>query len=136
MKPAFKTVMVAALKAALAAAAVNAVLFLIMDMAGIISDSVLLPDNKPMTVVPVIISSIVPSLLAGIVFFLLVKYTGNGRKIFTILAIILLLASFANPFVGLPGITIAMAVGLNLLHIVVVLSLLYFLGRTTRTQLA
>jgi hypothetical protein len=83
--------------------------------------------------VPVIISSVVPSLLAGIVFYLLCRYTSKGYRIFSIIALLLLVLSFANPFMSIPGIPLAMGLALNAMHVVVVASLLYFFRRIKGT---
>lgn len=105
--------------AGLAAALLNAVLFLTFSAAGIISDQLVIPDQGPITLIPVIISSIVPSLLAGLVLTLLGRFTKQPFKIFRIMALILVILSFLNPFLGIPGITLAMAVALNIMHVVV-----------------
>ena len=128
MKPTFKRIIIAALNAGITASVVNSILFFIFQMAGIITDDIHIQKDQPLTIMPVIISTILPSLLAGIVFYLLTRYTKNGYRVFSVMAIILLLASFANPFLGIEGITIAMALSLNVMHVVVVASLLYFFG--------
>lgn len=124
--------MTAGLLAAATAAAVNAVLFFIFHAAGIITDEIMVQPNMPMTVVPVLISSILPTLIASLVFFLIEKYSQNGVKIFTIVSIILLLLSFANPFMGIPGVTVAYGIALNVMHVVVVAALLFFINRTKK----
>lgn len=127
MKLNFKSIITAALLAALTASLLNAVLFFVFYSAGIITDDILLqPVNEPMTLMPIIMSSIVPTLLSGVAFFLMEKYTSKGYRNFSILAIVLLVLSFANPFVGIPGVTMAYATALNVMHVVVVGSILYF----------
>jgi hypothetical protein len=131
-KLSFKQSMTAGLLAAATAAVVNAVLFFIFHAAGIITDEIMLQPNMPMTVVPVLISSILPTLIASLVFFLIEKYSQNGVKIFTIVSIILLLLSFANPFMGIPGVTVAYGIALNVMHVVVVAALLFFINRAKK----
>lgn len=123
----FKQSILAALKASLVAAAINAVLFFIFHALGLITDDIFVQPGQVMTVVPVLISSIVPTLIAGIVFFVIEKYTKQGLKIFSIISVILLLLSFMNPFLAIQGVTIAYGISLNFMHIVVVAALLYFL---------
>ncbi|UPT67448.1 MAG: DUF6069 family protein [Sphingobacteriales bacterium JAD_PAG50586_3] len=133
-KLSFKQSIVAGLLAAGTAAIVNAILFFIFHAAGIITDDIMVQPNMPMTVVPVIISSILPTLIATVVFFLLEKYTANGFKIFTIISVILMVLSFANPFVGIPGIGVAYGIVLNVMHVVVVAALLFFINRAKNTN--
>lgn len=128
----FKQAFMAGLMAAGAATVINAILFLIFHAAGIIVDTILIQPNQPMTIVPIIISSIVPTLIASVVFFLFEKYTKNGFKIFRIIALILMTLSFINPFMGIQGVTMGYAIVLNIMHVVVVAALLYFIGKSVK----
>jgi uncharacterized protein (DUF2062 family) len=101
---------------------------------GIIPDNVFVQENQPLTVVPVIISSIVPSLLAGVVFYLLCRYSNKGYRIFSTIAIILLILSFANPFIAIKSIPLGMGLALNAMHIVVVTALLYSFKRIKASE--
>jgi hypothetical protein len=101
MKPSLKKIMTAALAAGSTAALINSVLFFLFRALGIITDDVFVQDNQPLTVIPVILSSLVPSLLAGVAYYFLSRYTRNGYRIFSTVALVLLLLSFANPFVGI-----------------------------------
>lgn len=128
----FKQTFKAGLMAAGTATVVNAILFYIFHAAGIIVDTIFIQPNQPMTVVPIVISSIVPTLIATLVFFLLEKYTARGFKLFRIVALVLMLITFANPFMGIQGVTTAYAIALNLMHVVVVVALLYFIGNSVK----
>lgn len=128
-KLSFKQSIIAGLLAAGVAAVVNTILFFIFHAVGVITDDIMIQPNTPMTVVPIIISSIMPTLIATVVFFLIEKYTNNGFKIFTIISIILMVLTFANPFVGIPGIGVAYGIVLNVMHVVVVAALLFFINR-------
>jgi hypothetical protein len=125
----FKNAILAGLYAGIAAAVLNAVLYFIGRGAGIFTDQLEVQPGQPLTVIPVLISSILPSIIAAIVFFLLDKFTSKGMLIFTIISVVLLLLSFMNPFVGIPGITMASGVLLNVMHVTVVVALLYFLKK-------
>lgn len=125
-----KQALMAGLTAAAVAAVVNAILFFIFHAAGIIVDTVFIQPNQPMTVVPIIISSIVPTLLGSLVFFLFEKYSSNGYKNFRILAFVLMIVTFANPFMGIPNISVAYGIVLNVMHVLVVAALLYFLAKS------
>ncbi len=119
--------MKAGLFAAGAAVVINVVLFFIFHSAGIFTDDIMIQPGQSLTVLPVIMSSILPTLIGAIIFFLIEKYTSNGFRIFSILAIAFLLLSFISPFTMIPGVTVGYALALNVLHIVVAGSLLYFL---------
>jgi len=128
-----KSSLKAGLMAAIAAAIINVILFFIFHALGVIKDDILVQPDQPLTFIPVIITSILPTLIASLVFFLIEKYSRNGFKSFRIVAIVLLLLSFMNPFMGIEGVTIGYALALNLMHIVVVASLLFFIGREKRS---
>jgi hypothetical protein len=128
----FKQSIIAGLWAAITAVIINIILFLIFHAAGIITDSVFIKPGKPMDAIQIIIASVIPVLIASIVFFLIEKYTKNGFKIFTIVSIILLVLSFLDPFMAITGITTGYALALNLMHIVVVLALLYFIRKANK----
>jgi hypothetical protein len=128
----FKQSMAAGLMAAGVAAVVNTILFFIFHASGILVDTIFIQPNQPLTAVPVILSSIMPTLIATLVFFLLEKYTKNGWKIFKIIAFVLMVVTFANPFMGIQGVTIGYAIVLDLMHVVVVASLLYFIGKAVK----
>ena len=128
-KLSFKKIIVAGLIAASVSAVINTVLFFIFQAAGVFTNDIMIQPNQPLSVVPVLISSIVPTLIAACIFFLFEKYGKNGYKTFSIVSIILLVLSFANPFFGIPNVTVPYAIVLNLMHIVVAFSLLYFIKR-------
>ncbi len=69
MKSTFKTIITAAALAGIVSVVINSVLYFIFHAAGVITDNVYVQENQPLTLLPVIFSSIVPSLLAGVVFF-------------------------------------------------------------------
>ena len=129
MKPSFKSIITAAAVAGIVSAVVNSILYFIFHATGVIPDDVYIQENQPLTLFPVLISSFVPSLLAGVVFYLLCRYTKNGFRYFSILAITLLLLSFANPFMAIKNIPVGMGIGLSVMHIVVVASVLYYFKR-------
>lgn len=127
-----KQSMAASLIAGILAALTNSILFFIFQKATIITDDIFVGPNMPMSVLPIIITSVMPTIIAGFVFFLLEKYTNNGFKIFTILSIIILIFSFSNPFIMIPGVTLSYGLALCVMHIVVVAFLLYFINRSRK----
>lgn len=125
----FKQSILAGAKAAGVSVVINAVLYFIFKALGVFTDDIFLQPGQPLTVVPVIISSILPSLVGACIFFLFEKYSSKGFTIFSIVAIVLMLLSFMNPFVAIPHITVAYGIALNLMHVVVALALLYFIKK-------
>ena len=128
----FKQSMSAGLQAALAALVINGVLFFILHFAGVINDEILIDGKQPLTIVPIIFSSLIPSLMAALVFFLMEKFTHNGYVIFSIVAIVLLLLSFLSPFMTIKGISVGYGIALNLMHVVVALSVLFFIKKALK----
>ena len=123
----FKSTFVASLLAGAAAAVVNAIIFFAGQAAGQFPETVIIPNaGQPLTIVPVLISSIIPSIFAGFVFFLLSKYSGKPKMIYNIIAVILLVASFANPFMMIPGVPMGMGILMNVMHVTVAFATMYF----------
>lgn len=125
----FKQSITAGALAAVTSAAINALLFYIFKAADVITDTIFIQPNQPLTIVPIILSSVFPSLIGASIFFLFEKYTNKGFLFFSIIALVLMLLSFINPFVGIPGITLSYGVVLNVMHVVVAMVLLYFIKR-------
>jgi hypothetical protein len=114
------------------AAGINSILFLIGSAIGLMDASVLVPGmDTPITIVPVIMSSIIPSLIAGLVLGVMNYFLNKPFKVFRIVALILLILSFANPFMGIPGIPLGMGIWLNVMHVVVAGTVVYCFGRFT-----
>jgi hypothetical protein len=108
----------ASLLAGIGAVIVNVVIFFLASAAGAIPQTVLVPGvNQPVTVVPVILQSFVPAIPAGVLLALLNRFTRRPIRIFRIVAAILLVISFANPFT-IPGAPLEMILVLNFMHIV------------------
>ncbi len=128
----FKQSVSAGAIAGVASLVINAVLFFVFHAAGILTDDIMIQPNQPLTIVPVIFSSVMPSIVGSCVFFLFEKFAKNGYKGFTILSIILLVLSFINPFMGIPNVTVGYAIVLNVMHVVVAVSLLYFIKRAKK----
>lgn len=128
----FKQIILAGVNAAGVSVILNAILFFIFQSAGVITDTVYIQPNEPLTIVPVIISSIFPTLLGACVFFLFEKYTNNGFKLFSIIAIILMLLSLISPFTAIKDMPIAYGIVLDVMHVVVAFSLLYFINKAKK----
>ena len=114
------------------AAGINSILFLIGSAIGLMDESVLVQGmNTPITIGPVIMSSFIPSLIAGLVLGVMNYFLNKPFKVFRIVALILLILSFANPFMGIPGIPLGMGIWLNVMHVVVAGTVVYCFGRFT-----
>jgi Family of unknown function (DUF6069) len=102
-----------------AAVAINAGLFLICSATGIIPSDFLVPqaNNQPITLVPVIISSILPLVIGTLGFMVLAKFTQKPVMIFGIIVAVLVGLSLYSPF-SIPNVPLGMALALNLMHIV------------------
>jgi hypothetical protein len=118
------------------AAIINTLLFFIFHAMGVFTDDIFIQPNQPLSAVPIIISSTMPTIIASLVFFLFEKYSNNGFKNFRILSLILLVISFVNPFMGIKGVTIPFALALDFLHIPVVAALLFFIGKSIKSNKA
>ena len=134
-KIASKKLLTVAPVAGLASAAVNTVLFFIGKATGLLSDSVLIqPANEPLSLIPVIISSILPTLLAGGVLGLLNRFVAAPLRVFNIIAVVLLVLSFINPFAAIPNVPIGMGVWLNVMHVVVAGAVVFAFNRFTSVE--
>ena len=107
---------VAPLAAAVAAVA-NAILYFIGDALGAFPDSVIVAGGQPMTVTPVIISSIVGVLGGAIVFAIIGRFARRPIAVFRVVAGVVLLLSFAQPFF-ISGADAGYRAGLILMHVV------------------
>jgi len=127
------------LKTAFYSALVNGLLFLLLERLGVIHTSIYLNNdpNQAITLLPVVLSSVFPTLFGGLVFWLLVRYLKKGATVFGVAAVVIGLISFATPF-SLPEIPLGMAMALNLMHVVVLYNMLHYFrkGRGTTTSIA
>lgn len=120
----FKQIITAGLIAGGTSAIINAVLFYIFRSSGVIVDSIQIQPNTPLTIVPILISSIMPSIIGSIVFYFIQKFSLNGFKIFRIVSIVLVSLSLISPFTNISNVTFGYAMALNIMHIIVAGSLL------------
>ena len=75
----------AGLPAGIAAAIINAGLFIAFHSAGVISDEIYPQPEQPLTLLPVIMSLILPLIIGSVLFYLFDGFTDNGFKIFAAL---------------------------------------------------
>lgn len=125
----------AGLLAGVVSAVINAALFFVFQATGVLADTVFVqPPNTPLTLVPVIMASIMPSLIGSIVFFLIEKFTSNGYRIFSILAVVLGVLSLFSTFTVPINVTMGYSLVLCVMHLVVAFVLVYFIGRSVKQR--
>ena len=130
----FKQIITAGLMAGVLSAIINAILFYIFHTANVLVDSIHIQPNTPLTVTPLIMSSILPSLIGSIAFYFIQKFSSNGFKIFRIVSIVLVALSLISPFTNIPNVTFGYAMVLNVMHILVAGDLLYFIGKKVKAN--
>lgn len=108
----------ASLVAGAGAAMVNGLLYLIASAAGALPETVLVPGmNQPISIVLVVMNSFVPAIVAAVFLALLNRFTRRPVRVFRIIAAILLMLSFVNPFT-IPGAPLTMILALDLMHVI------------------
>ena len=108
----------AGLLAAVTAAGINAVLFLLASVLGAFPSDVLLPRaEQPMTLGPIVIVSAFAALGGWLIFTLLRRFTRRAVPIFVGLAV-LVLALMAIPPFQIEGAPAAMIAWLQVMHVV------------------
>lgn len=115
--------------AGLIAALINAVLFYVGLSTGAIPGDLIIPNaGQPLSVVPVVLASIGPSVVAGIALALLNRFTKTPLRIFNIIAVIVFTLSFFSPF-SIPNVPTGMVVILELMHVAVAGVVVYAFNR-------
>ena len=111
-----------------AAAITNVIIFFIFKSAGIFTDTILIDGKVPLTILTVVFSSVLPTLIASLVFFLFEKFSSKGYRNFSILSVVLVTLSLFSPF-SIPNVSKGFALGLDVMHLTIVFYLLYFLKK-------
>ena len=118
----------AAAIAGIISAVLNTVVFFIARAADAVNDSIIIRDGRPLMLVAVVISSIVPAFVAALLLFVLGKFTKKALTIFTWVSIVFLAVSMMGPF-STPGLPTGMRITLAVMHIVPAVVILYFLRK-------
>lgn len=122
--------------AAAASAAINAVLYFIGDATGLMDKSIGVPGPdgaiQAITLLPVLLWSTIPILIAAGVLALINRFSDNPLRIYGIVTIVLFVVTLANPFLAIPNVPMGMAVWLNLMHVVVAGVAWYAFSRYTK----
>jgi hypothetical protein len=110
---------------------INAALFLVGSALGTFPADALLPNQQPMTIVPVIVSSVFGVGMATLAFALLSRFVRNPVLAYRILAGVVLVLAAYPPFT-IPNVSTAMVVVLNVMHVVVTGSTVWAFTRPGR----
>ena len=126
------TVLIAAAKAIGLAVVINSILFFALFTFKIIDPRFGIGPNhdQTITILPVIFSTILPSIIGLVIFLLLLRYSSEPVKIFTWVVIAVFVITLGNPFFA--GVPTVMALGLDLLHIAPAYLLWSFLTKTIK----
>jgi hypothetical protein len=117
---------------AVIAVVANVVIYFIASALGAMPESVLVPPmNLPITIIPVIMATLMGTLGGAIVFALLTRFTKNPVRIFTVIAVLVVIAMGIPPFT-LSGAPASMIVALNIMHIVAGVIVVTMLTRSVR----
>ena len=119
---------------ALAAAVANALVYLVATAAGAIPSGFVIPGPEtPLTLGMVVGTTVVPALLAGVVFALLGRFTRRPVRNFVVLAVVLLMLSFATPLT-IARAPLSMVVTLELMHVLAAVVIVGGLVALTRQR--
>ena len=117
--------------AAVISVVLNVVLFLVGRAADLIPETVSVQSptgEGPMTAGPVIVMSIVPVVVAMLVYRILRRTTARPARVFRIVGGGLLVVSLLLPF-GIPDVPAKMALTLDLMHVMTGLAILILVPR-------
>ena len=122
-----RRLMVGALTAAVGAVLVNVLLYFAGAALGAFPASVQV-QGQPFSVIPVVIFSFVPVLVAALVFALLVRFTAQPKRVFYIVAAVIFVLMFFTPFT-IPAAPAVTVVVLELMHVVVAAAAIWAVRR-------
>lgn len=123
-----KNLLNSGLIAGMIVAAINVIIYTLFKRLGIINNEILLPNGKPLLLLPVVISSILPAIVAAVVLWGISKKSANPVKVFTFVGVLLLLFSLIGP-VAMPNLTIGFKIALLLMHVIASSVIIYILSR-------
>ncbi|WP_266363954.1 DUF6069 family protein [Tellurirhabdus rosea] len=123
-------VLAAAAKAGLIAFVVNTVIYYVAYSQGW-WQFVPTPDGRTLDLQKVVTMSVLPALVAGLVFFALLRIARQPVRVFYVIAALVFVAMFFGPF-SLSGIRTGMIMLLQLMHLVVTALVVRFLVRTVQ----
>ena len=116
MKRVFKNAVIAAVLTAIANAIVYKIA-LAMDVP--LQITIGTTPTETITLMPVILNSVVPALVAAVIYIALAKWTKNPQKIFKVIAVVVFILSLAGPILG--DATTSTKITLTIMHVIAAL---------------
>ncbi len=117
-----RKIAIATIVAAIAAAIVNAIVFLIADAAGAMPESVKVDNpgggSSSIELATVVTVTIYPLLLAGVLLAVLARFSKRPLQLFWVISAVVLVLSFFEPFVFLDDAPGDMIAALLTMHVV------------------
>ena len=113
----YRRLSVSTLVAAGSALLINVALYFLGDLFGAFPPSVQ-AQGQPFSVIPVILFSFFPVVIASLVFWLLARFTARPKRIFYIVAIVIFALMIFTPFTLAGALTLTLVI-LELMHVVV-----------------
>ena len=114
---AFERLLWATPLAAIAAAVGNAVVYFVASVLGAMPQDFVVQGSGPITLVPVVLSSLIGAAGAAMVFTAVALLSRRPIRTFRIVAAVVLVLSFATPLT-IPGAPLSMILTLELMHVV------------------
>lgn len=130
---AFKRLLWATPLAAVAATVGNAVVYFIASALGAMPQDFVVQDSGPITVTPVVLSSLIGTAGAAVVFTIVALLSRRPIRTFRIVAAVVLVLSFATPLT-IPGAPLSMILTLELMHVVAAVIITGMLTTLARTK--
>jgi len=103
--------------AAVAAAVANAVVYFIASALGAMPQDFVVQDSGPITLAPVVLSSVIGAAGAAVVFTVVALLSRRPIRTFRIVAAVVLVLSFATPLT-IPEAPLSMILTLEFMHVV------------------
>lgn len=120
--------------AAVGAALVSSVVYLISSALGAIPSDVIVPNaGTPLTVGMVTFTCVGAAVGAALVFAAIARFARRPVRVFGVVAVVVLVLSFATPF-SIPGAPMAMILAMETMHVVAAGVIFYTLTAFARAR--
>jgi hypothetical protein len=130
---AFKRLLWAGPLAAISAAVANAVVYFVAFALGAMPRDFVVQGSGPITLAPVVFSSLIGAAGATLVFAVLALLTRRPIRTFRVVAVVVLVLSFATPLT-IPGAALPMILTLELMHVVAAVVIVGILTTLARAK--
>jgi hypothetical protein len=114
---AFKRLLWVVPLAAVSAAVANAVVYFVASALGAMPQDFVVQDSGPLTLAPVVLSSLIGAAGAAVIFTLVALLARRPIRTFRIVAAVVLMLSFATPLT-IPEAPLSVILTLELMHVV------------------